>query len=99
MWKIFEWLLGRRAADTRRRWERERLAQELGLFDARASTIVHDVTDKLGVVGTDDRMSDRLGAPDSPYYQTQSAEAFDKEYLRVQARAEKLLKNLPPREI
>jgi len=97
MWSLVLRFLSPTYRRAYKRLERERIAEELGLFAGSGSRIVHDAGAKLGVTGTDNRRFRNLGAPRSSYYEDQTAEEFQKDYARVQAKTEKLLKNLPPK--
>lgn len=75
---------------TKRRWEREKKARELGLFGASPSRVVEGVV-AIGVQGIDGMRSENLGAPDSDYYEDQSVDQFDKAYAKIQRKTESLI--------
>jgi len=79
MWNFVLRLLSPRARRTYKRRERERIAEELGLFAASGPKIVHDVSAKLGITETDNLRFGNLGAPQSSYYEDQTAAEFRKD--------------------
>jgi len=98
MWSFVLRLLSPRARRRYERRERERIAEELGLFADSGSKIVHDAGTELGVTETDNLRFGNLGAPRSSYYEDQTAAEFQKDYARIQGKTERLLKSLPPRD-